>query len=92
MAWKKITMEEAENIPFEYDEAFIDQGIEASMPALEAAGVFGPERQKQRLASGEGFSVSYKNGKPFYSSEPNSKVNTEREDGEGIIGQLEKQT
>ena len=68
MAWKTVTMEEAENLPFEFDMNIIEQGIKDSIPAAEAAGIFGPERQKQRLASGVGYSVSYKNGKPIYSS------------------------
>ena len=68
MAWRRVTMKEASNLPFEYDEALIDHGIENAVPALEAAGVFGPEKQKKRLISGVGFSVQYENGKPIYSS------------------------
>ena len=68
MAWRNITIEEAKTLPFEYDESLIEQGIKDSIPAAEAAGVFGPERQKKRLASGIGYTVIYENGSPIYSS------------------------
>ena len=72
MVWKRITMEEAENHPFDYDEALIEPGIKDSIPAAEAVGIFGPEKQKQRLDSGEGFSIRHENGKTIYISKNGS--------------------
>jgi len=78
---RKVPISEVMDLPFECSDELIEQGIKDSIPASEAAGVFGPERQKQRLASGEGFYVSYKNGKPIYSSAPRPTDDSELEDG-----------
>ena len=67
MAWKRLTEEEQNTIQFDFDEEAIRRGVEASIPAAEAAGLFGPERQQQAIASGK-VNVTYQNGKPIYSS------------------------
>ena len=67
MEWKRVTEEEAKSLYFDYDEASIVQGVKDARPAMAAAGCFGPEEQKEALASGK-VDITYKDGKPIYSS------------------------
>ena len=78
---RKVPISEVMDLPFECSDELIEQGVKNFRPVLEAMGCFGLEVQKQRLASGEGFYVSYENGKPIYSSAPRPTDDSELEDG-----------
>ena len=67
MAWKTITEKESNSLFFDFDEEAFERGIEDARYAMEAAGLMGPDKQKQALASGK-VGLKIVNGKLTFSS------------------------